>query len=235
MALSKEHLVHQQILKWEAEARARREQTVVPPPPKAYPFVTISREAGSLGTQAAAIVAQALGWQCLDKEIVEYVARDAKVTERLIDSLDEKAKGYVEAWMSSFLHKHHFESSDYIRHLAKVLRAFVQHEPAVIVGRGAHLILSSLRDKGLAVRVTAPLEIRIKRYAKDQGVTEQEAAQRIRNTDRARAQFFQSFLGRQFEDMMQFDLVINTERLDAQQTANIILCAVRERGLDRFK
>jgi len=226
-----QHLVHRQLLKWESEAKARAEAEETAVPPQAHPFVTVSREAGSWGSQAAALVAKDLGWQCLDREIVDYVAKDAQVEERVVASLDERARGYIEAWVASFVDGKHIESADYLRHLARVLRALVQHEPAVIVGRGAHLILSTIRDRCLAVRVMAPLKLRVARLAQDQGVSEAVALERIRSADKARAQFFHAVLGRSVDDPMQFDLVINTERLSIRQTADVILSAVRARGL----
>lgn len=226
-----QQLVNRQLLRWEAEARARRETEETSATPQAHPFITVSREAGSWGSQAAALVAKDLGWQCFDRQIVDYVAKDAQVEDRVVASLDERARGYIEAWVTSFIDGKHIESADYLRHLARVLRAIVQHEPVVIVGRGAHHILSSIRDRCLAVRVMAPLNVRVARLAQDQGVSEAVALQRIRSTDKARAQFFHSVLGRSVDDPMQFDLIINTERLNVRQTADVILAAARARGL----
>ncbi|MGQ9523462.1 MAG: cytidylate kinase-like family protein [Armatimonadota bacterium] len=225
------HLVHRQLLKWEAEARARKETEHATAPPQPHPFITVSREAGSWGSQAAALVAQDLGWQCFDREIVDYVAKDVQVEERVVASLDENVRGYIEAWVASFVDGKHVETADYLRHLARVLRALVYHEPAVIVGRGAHIVLSNVRERCLAVRVMAPLKVRVARLAEDQGVPEGTALERIRRADRSRARFLQEVLGRSVDDPMQFDLIINTERLSIRQTADVILTAARARGL----
>jgi cytidylate kinase len=227
-------LVHRQLLRWEAEARARREQyrperQVTEP----HPFVTVSREMGSLGVEVAVLVAEALHWPCMDRQVVDFVAKDMQVGERMISALDDHVRGYIEAWAASFAHGRHVESSDYVRHLARTIRALVQHGPVVIVGRGAHVILASLRNRGLSVRIIAPMEVRVKRVAAAEGISIEAARAKVTQSDQARDHFLRASFGTTLDAVHQFDLVVNTEHMDARQAAEVVLSAVRARGLDR--
>jgi cytidylate kinase len=172
-----------------------------------------------------------LGWRCYDRQIVDYVARDLQVAERVITSLDENTRGYIEAWAVSYMSGKHLETTEYARHLVRVVRALVQHGPCVIVGRGAYLILKSVKDRGLAVRVMAPFEVRVARVAEANNISHEKAQEQVRDSDHSRSEYLRSVFGRYADDPLQFDLVINTEVLDVPQTADVIVATVRARGL----
>jgi hypothetical protein len=55
------------------------------------PVITVSRQRGSLGSYIALEVAQRLGLQYLDREILDSVAREAGVPVREVEAIEERA------------------------------------------------------------------------------------------------------------------------------------------------
>lgn len=55
------------------------------------PVITVSRQRGSMGSYIALEVAQRLGLQYLDREIIESVAREAGVPAESVEAIEERA------------------------------------------------------------------------------------------------------------------------------------------------
>ena len=53
-------------------------------------IVTIGREHGSGGHDIARALAEALGYTCFDKEIVDQAAESSRFSREILDSFDEK-------------------------------------------------------------------------------------------------------------------------------------------------
>ena len=70
---------------------------------KVRPFITVSREAGSGGKLIAELVAKKLGFKLYNKEIIEMTAKVAKKRKVLIESLDERERGFMDDLVHSLL------------------------------------------------------------------------------------------------------------------------------------
>jgi cytidylate kinase len=69
--------------------------------------ITISREAGSGGRIVAKKLAESLGFDFFDQEIIHEMAESAKVDDRILQTLDEKGLNVLEHWISSLIHNRH--------------------------------------------------------------------------------------------------------------------------------
>src|SRR5690242_21481295 len=63
--------------------------------------ITISRQYGSGGGEIAARLAQRLGWQLIDHEIVAQVAHELGITPEEAESRDERVEGFVARVLST--------------------------------------------------------------------------------------------------------------------------------------
>src|SRR5437867_8710865 len=68
------------------------------------PWITVSRQLGSGGAELAARLADRLGWQLYDHEILAAIARQEHITERLISDLDEHAVGQLNQMIAQLVH-----------------------------------------------------------------------------------------------------------------------------------
>ncbi|MCC6444633.1 MAG: cytidylate kinase-like family protein [Armatimonadetes bacterium] len=195
-----------------------------PEQPGHAPLVTVSREHGSGGTEIARTVARQLGWHLLDRELVERMAKEAHVRHSLIETLDEKTQTNIDYWIKEFIGANFLAQSDYLKYLMRVLLAVGHHGEVVIVGRGANFVFP--RQQGLHVRVIAPLERRVERIARLEGLSTRDARVAVQKADAERAAFVRLHFHRDINDPFAYDLIINTQGLPFQAAADGIAAAV---------
>jgi cytidylate kinase len=94
----------------------------------------------------------------------------------------------------------------------------------VLVGRGAQFLLP--RDKGLAVRLIAPLGYRVEEVMRREGLDQTEACRLIEEADRGRRDFARRYFQKDIGDPHLYDLVLNVERLGPAAVVQQIVAAV---------
>jgi cytidylate kinase len=188
------------------------------------PIITISRQHGAGGGEVARQVAAALGFDLFDREIVERVARSAHLSDQLVSGRDERHPAALTEWVSAFSRGSYLSPSAYHEHLTRVIGAIAEHGGAVIVGRGAHLILGA--GRALRVSVVAPLSTRIAAVAGREGLSEGDARRRIVEVDGERRQFLTAHFHADCVDASTFDIVVNTGVLGIAGAAGTICAAL---------
>jgi cytidylate kinase len=210
--------------------------------------VTISREYGSGGGEVAARLATRLGWRLVDHEVVVQVAHALGVTEDEATNYDEHAEGLGERLLRSLqamtfvapvatgeaLAGQEDEGHRYQAALHLVVENAAREGDAVIVGRGAQVLLGSRRDV-LHARIVAPLERRIEYVATREGLDAAQARARIELKDRDRARYLQANYHRTPGDPHLYDIVVNTGVLAIDDAVDLLAVAlthkVRRLGL----
>jgi cytidylate kinase len=206
-----------------------------------HKVVCISRQEGAGAQETANLVASSLGFRLIDEDIVTHAAVEAGVDAdvvadveqrksalmRLIDGLGSAglASGYGLAPMS--IHAHGQPASDELRGLIQsAIEDTATAGSAVIVAHAASLALAE-RDDVLRVLVTASPQTRERRLAAALGVSEQEAARNVKQSDAGRADYIRRFYRISAELPTHYDLVINTDRLAPEHAARLIAEAAR--------
>jgi cytidylate kinase len=96
----------------------------------------------------------------------------------------------------------------------------------VMLGRNGALILGDI-PTALHVQLDAPVEVRIARAAKEEGLDLAHAARRQRNEDWVRAEMSERFYYWNPMIIDRYDLVINTGVLDLDTAVDVIVAAYR--------
>jgi hypothetical protein len=212
------------VLKQEIEQRAIRARGASPRVPHIHPFVTISRETGAGGSEVGRMVGEKLGWEVLDKNLIERVANRFHEGPEMLELVDETVPNWVYDVLGTWMDHKIIPHEKYVAHLVRVILAAARHGSCVFVGRGAQLFLP--RGKGLAVRLTAPEKFRIAEIMRLLGLAREEAHRLVVETDRARHDFVERYFHHDINDLRLFDLVINTERFGLAGAAEQIVAAV---------
>jgi len=212
---------------WEALDKAREEAQPAQLPPGDRMVVTVSRQEGSRGEEIARGVAQRLGYQLFDREIVDYLATTAHVRRRLVELHDETTHSSLEDSVSTLLDHRAFAQTAYLRHLATALASIAAGGRAVIVGRGASQLLAS--PFVLRVRVIAPLGVRIENFARESNLPLRQARRLLRATDRQRDAFIRRHFRRDPNDPLNCDMILNTATVGPTEGIEAICAAVRAR------
>jgi len=183
-------------------------------------IITVSRELGSLGNEAAETLAKRLGYNLVDKALLDKALHERGIAENKLEKYDEKRPSVWDAFSS--------DRDRYLHFLKAVIYEQAARGNTVIVGRGGPVLLGELPGT-LHVRVTAPHEVRVRRIAAQLKVKDQQAEQILRHTDHDRSGFWRYFFNVSWADPSIYDLVINTAHIDAETVADMI-----ERALGPF-
>ncbi len=200
-----EQIVDEQVKKWGFSRKESQIQT------QTINLVTVSREPGSGGRLIAKGIAEYLHFDLFHQEMIHEMALSAKVSARVLESLDEKGLSMLEDWIAAVVHKQHLWPDEYLQHLLKVVTTIGRHGNAVLVGRGANFILPS--ETTLRLRVIAPTAFRARKVAEEFDIPLKDAERRILNTESDRRAFIRKYFHKEISDPNSYDLVINTDKV----------------------
>ena len=199
--------------------------------------VCISRQEGAQAPEIALAAAQQLGFRLIDEDIVARAAVEAGVECEVIADLERGRSALVrliEEFGAAGMGAGYLApipdtggggqpAGDELRGLIRsVIEEFAAKGKAVILAHAASLALAE-RDDVLRVLITACREERAQRLATTLGIEEKQAARAIKQSDAGRADYLKRFYGVGAELPTHYDLVINTDRLTAEQAARLIV------------
>jgi cytidylate kinase len=182
--------------------------------------ITVSREYGAGGAEVARLLAEALGWEVLDRELLHQAAAVEHVPDADLERLDEKALSLADRFR---LHPPH---QKYLHGLTEAARAAAARGNVVLVGRGTRQLLGDLPG-AFHLRLVAPRDWRVRRMAGREGWSAEEALARCVAVDRTRERFTRYFFGKEAAQPAQYDLVVNTGRVALDDAAVCVAALVR--------
>jgi len=215
-------IIEEQVSKWEMTKKEREKEK------GRKPVIALSRQPGSGGLVLAKKLAEQIGLDLFDHELIEQVAQSSHMSTSIVETLDEKRRYTLEDWITATVQERHLLPDEYLRHLMKVVGTIGQHGGAVIVGRGAWLILP--REQCLCVRVIAPFEDRVANIAKRLGVSLEEAKKQVVNAESNQHAFIRKYFHADLSDTLHFDLVVNTLKLSIDDAAEAVKAVLGQRG-----
>lgn len=227
MSSGREGLVNRQVRAWEARQQAAREQAPAVGRSTPGPWLAVSREVGSGGTDLAALVGRRLGWDVFDQQIVQAIAERQHVLGQVVERHDEHASGVFDDYLGGLIVPHDPGQAGYLQQMKRVIGQMADQGRAVIVGRGAHWLLN--RRYGLSIRVIAPLDDRIQRLAARHGLDPAEARRRLAADDAARRAFVRQTFQKNIDDPLGYDMVVNSATLPLEAAAEAVIAALYHR------
>lgn len=221
-------LVEKQMRNWEIS----RGQRVTPEPDAdradGEEFVAVSRAVGSGGGHVARLLGEKLGWPVFDREILAEMAGDNQLRTRLYEQLDERDVSWLEDAIR-WLVRGELRKDDFFYRLTETVLAINRQGHAVFLGRGVDLILP--RQRGLRVRITASVDMRVNTLMARKNLSEQAARAEVERIDYTRREYIRNHFGREDEDATRCDLAFCMDHLSAEHAAEIILATLRLRGV----
>ena len=179
-------------------------------------IITVSRQFGSGGRTIAKAVAQKLGYDYYDKEIIENVAEKTGFSRDVVASKGEEAPGKT-------VFSYGFEGqgmpgvmngmtmNDYIWTVQRnVIREIADSgKPCVIVGRSADFILRDYDDV-LNVFICADMQFRKERIVKLYGESDKRPEKRLEEKDKKRAANHKHFTDLEWGYAPNYDICLNS-------------------------
>ena len=208
----------------------------------APPVITITRQYASGGAKVARLVAQQLQWQVIDNEFVDQVARRAGLPADEVAQREERAPGLLERLARTLAAASpelfiapvgvpavEQDEAAIVRLTERVIAEAAAHGRIVLVGRGAQAVLAQ-RPDALHVYVVASKPWRVRLAIDRLGLATAEADKVVDETDRQRDQYVKTYYRRHRQDFINYDLIVNTERLGIDGAASLVVAEARRRG-----
>ena len=192
--------------------------------------IAIGRQFGSGGHDIGKILAEKLGYDFYDAEIIQMTAGTTGYTPEFIKKNEEIMTNsliydlvnqmYLNADMQDEAPKDKIFEAE-----CQVVRNLAKKGNCVIVGRCADYVL---RNSGNCLKVffSAPLMSRIRRVAQRQNISEGEAKATVQKNEKLRADNYRYYTHRMWGAAGNFDLSLNTD-LGEEYIENCIRCAMK--------
>ena len=192
--------------------------------------IAIGRQFGSGGHDIGKILAEKLGYDFYDAEIIQMTAGTTGYTPEFIKKNEEIMTNsliydlvnqmYLNADMQDEAPKDKIFEAE-----CQVVRNLAKKGNCVIVGRCADYVL---RNSGNCLKVffSAPLMSRIRRVAQRQNISEGEAKATVQKNEKLRADNYRYYTRRMWGAAGNFDLSLNTD-LGEEYIENCIRCAMK--------
>ena len=205
--------------------------------------VAISTTHGSDGRRIGGLVAQLLEFGYVDEQIITIAAEKRGVDPAVVADAEKRkslvlrvlqglgegggasgAIGGGPMWVPD--DSSELARSDDLRSLiVEAIRETAARGDIVIVAHAASFALAG-RDDLLRVFVTAPIEVRVRRIAALPELGEAGAEREVKRSDAARADYLKRFYGVDHELPTHYDLVVNSEAMEAETAAAVIARAL---------
>jgi cytidylate kinase len=213
-------LVEEQITRWQSNRKRKYKKPL-------RPVITISRLPGCDAWNIAKQISADLEIDFFDQEIVDEIAKNADVSRRVVETVDEQDNSIVLDWLSVLTTERHLWPNEYLDQLTKLIGTIGAHGHAVILGRGASYILP--KEICLRVLVVAPLELRIKNVKDAYGVSEKVARQNVMGKESERVAFIRGYFHEDMLNPVNYDLVFNMEMNERDTVLEMVKVAYNTR------
>ncbi|MBE6895471.1 MAG: cytidylate kinase-like family protein [Ruminococcaceae bacterium] len=196
--------------------------------------ITIARQCGSHGRSVAKKIAEKLGIDYYDKELISLASKKSGINEKVFENFDEKPTnsllyslamgayamdGQYVYWGDSAV-----PLSDKVYNIqSDLIRSLAAEKSCVFLGRCADY---ALRDdpRSLHVLVTDLLPTRVANYMAENNVIDAKKAEdAVLKIDKKRANYYSFHTNRSWSSADSFDLCVRTSVLGIDGTADMII------------
>lgn len=188
--------------------------------------IAMTREMGADGRDVAAQLAERLGTDVIQHEIIEPLADKMRLRKSHVVRLLEGKAGILERLTADHTSMSIYTAEETVEMVAK------QKHGSVIRTWGATHLLRPIPHV-LSVRVCSPMELRIDRMMRRLDTDDRSFAEReIRMSDEAHSAIMKRHFNVDWQDAALYDLVLNTERVPVEECVEQIMNLVED---DAFK
>lgn len=194
--------------------------------------VTITRQFGSMGRPIARKMAEMLGIEYYDRDLVDQAAEKLNLPVSVISEVEEKANSLSKNpffRMASPLGSGTTTTQDKIFEAQQnIIKFLAEKETCVIVGRCADFTLSEM-ENAIYIYIYASYEARLEHCIKDLGMEEDEARRMMAAVDKARESYHMNFAGYMPDDKSHKDILIDSSLLGVEGTAEYLVELVKKK------
>ncbi|MBQ3037683.1 MAG: cytidylate kinase-like family protein [Clostridia bacterium] len=203
-------------------------------------IITIGRQYGSGGRELGQILAQKLGIEFYDEELVTMAAEKNNMHKDILKAVDEKAtKSLLYTLVTGsdlrFIHsplQYEMPINDklFITQ-SEIIKGLAEKGSCVIVGRCADYVLRDSKEHCIHLFVYADKEKRIDRISHKYDLPRDKAKDRINKIEKSRKSYYNYYSNRDWGNVSNYDMCINTGILGLEKSADL-LCEFVKKSLE---
>ncbi len=192
--------------------------------------ITISREFGSGGREFGRRLAEELGFDYYDKEIISEIAKKTSMSEEFIREVTDKKPhnlfpitfGHTFIYIDNYYPLH--QANDIYIEQNNIIKEMAQRSNCIIIGRCADYVLE---DKDpFRIFIYADMESKVKRCKErapeGEDLSDKELRKKINSVNKGRAQYYEYYTGRNWGDKLNYDLCINTTNANIKELVEVV-------------
>lgn len=192
-------------------------------------IITIARQYGCGGRTVGRKLAEKLGIDYYDNDLIKLAAKQNGVDVSFYKEFDEKAGNrfssmfpFTSAAASYYMPIYNdLMVNDKVYYTQAGIIKDASEKPGVFVGRCADYIL---KDKSNLVKIFlhADSKTRIERVTQKYGVEEKNMEKFIQKADKRRAQYYYTYTDQTWGDVKLYDITLDTSKLSLDEVVEII-------------
>jgi cytidylate kinase len=206
------------------------------------PVITIRGQYGSWSAEIGELIAHKLHIDYVDREIIAGVAERLRrpntsiaakemppstLLGRISEAMAQTA--YISDSTYTGLYSPFWDipldDKNYLSGLEYVIKELAGSQSIVIRGRGSQFILKDFPG-AFHVQIVASVEVRVKRVMERLKINAEDARKEIARLDNGSREFVKRYFKANIGDPLNYNMVINTNRLSIEGAASIIIEAV---------
>ena len=194
-------------------------------------IITIGREFGSGGRLIGQKLAERMGVNCYDKELITLASKESGLCTEVFENNDEKPlnsffyslvmdtgalgqsfAGYMDAPLNQKVFLAQFET----------IQRLAERESCVIVGRCADYALHDYPNT-IHVFISGELEDKVERVASYNNISKDKALELIAKSDKKRANYYNYYSNKKWGAASTYDLCINSSLTGVDGAVDVIM------------
>lgn len=200
--------------------------------------ITLARECGAGATHIAQELSRRLGIPYYDKDIFRMVSDKSGVLEEFFRVNNERPgnnflykiiKTLKPDEQKPSIGKDIVSPDNLYRFQSELIRELADNETSIIIGRAADYVLRNHEDV-VSVFVCGSVEGKIQRLMDTFSITRLAAIERMKATDKQRAQYYSYYTGQKWDEAKNYDICLNTSNMTIEEAATLIECYLKQRG-----
>jgi cytidylate kinase len=179
-------------------------------------IITIYQGASGSGEELADGVAQALGYGCVDREVLVHTSLQYGIPETKLNEIVEREP----SWWATFTRN----LDPYRIALQAAFCEIARDNGIVYHGHLGHELIPKFQHV-LKILLTAPMEMRIEQVRARHKLNESAARRYVEEVDKARTRRLQGMFGTDWRDASRYDLVVNLGYMSLSTAKKLIVDA----------
>lgn len=191
-------------------------------------IISIGRQFGGGGRSIGLALAQRLGFEYYDKELLTLAAKEYGLTTDVFETKDEQSFSFLEKITDWFGQLHMDDTNNILsgeslfKMQSDTIKRLASEKSCIIVGRCSDYVLRD-NPNCVSIFLHSSDEDRIGRICKRTGISEDEAKNMMMVEDRKRANYYNFFSNKTWGDSATYNLSIEVSQLGEEKTLELII------------